>query len=869
VNGPSNYTYQWTVTGGSPTTATGNNVDVMWGASGGTVTVVATDPNTGCTSTATLTVAPCPCIPAPPDLAHWWPFDDAPHPTIPTMTAHDIAGGRDGDIKPGPLNGGGPTSVPGIVGNAFEFNGSTTFVEVPDGPGTLSFGNPTDSFSIDAWVNVKSADKSGVRPIVDKRLQIPNAPLRGYTFFLVNGQLGFQLADDVAGTSLSCDAGPPFTANCTNYVSAVDVADGNWHLVAVTVQRPGNVTLTVDGVVVLTRGARTGNANQSAALLIGTGHPIVTSQPYFKGAIDELEIFNRALSQSEIQAIFNAGSAGKCKAEICVSKFNDLNGNGVQDPNEPPLFGWKFDIKDSQGNIIGTVTTDKEKPACRLVPAPGTYTVTEQVQSGWVPTTPNPQTVTVQPGQTVNLQFGNTRTGMAEICVFKFEDKDGDGVQDTGEPGLPGWTITITDPSGNIVATVTTGPQGSFCVGVPAPGTYTVAEVLPSPPPTWMPTVPPGGVYNNVTVSSGQPVNLIFGNKQVGGCVTPPTGMVGWWPLDELTGPTSLDISGLLNHGTWVGNPMPTPGKVAGALSLGLPGLDYVRVPDPSNNSLDFGTNGDFSIDAWINTTFVFGDIPIVGKLSGSPVRGYAFVLGQSGPLGLYMAGTAGLQGYAAVNFTGNLHDGQWHHVAVTVDRNSTTGGTFYVDGNPVDTFNPTLTLGSISNATDLHIGNMFVLNTNMNWVGLLDEIEIFNRALTAAEVQAIFSAGSAGKCKPPIIALPDFVVRDLVVTGPQGEGNFIATFRIVNEGNAAVDRRVNHEVRLISEGGDPNGTVLDTVTTNALAVGASQRFIVPFRITPSGAIVDRVVRVIADSDRRIQELSETNNVGQSATFRF
>jgi subtilase family serine protease len=73
----------------------------------------------------------------------------------------------------------------------------------------------------------------------------------------------------------------------------------------------------------------------------------------------------------------------------------------------------------------------------------------------------------------------------------------------------------------------------------------------------------------------------------------------------------------------------------------------------------------------------------------------------------------------------------------------------------------------------------------------------------------------------------------------------------------------------LISEGGDPNGTVLDTVTTNALAVGASQRFIVPFRITPSGAIVDRVVRVIADSDRRIQELSETNNVGQSATFRF
>jgi hypothetical protein len=129
-----------------------------------------------------------------------------------------------------------------------------------------------------------------------------------------------------------------------------------------------------------------------------------------------------------------------------------------------------------------------------------------------MPTTPTSQTVTVQPGQTVNLAFGNR--GRAEVCVFKFEDKDGDGVQDPGEPGLPGWTIQIKDAAGNVVATVTTGPQGSFCTSVPAPGTYTVAEAIPSPLPTWIPTVPPGGVYTNVTVTPGQLVNLTFGNKK-------------------------------------------------------------------------------------------------------------------------------------------------------------------------------------------------------------------------------------------------------------------------------------------------------------------------------------------------------------------
>jgi hypothetical protein len=98
-------------------------------------------------------------------------------------------------------------------------------------------------------------------------------------------------------------------------------------------------------------------------------------------------------------------------ARICVTKFNDLNGNGKQDPDEPTLTGWVFTVRDSSGNVVGQI-----KAGGCLEVKPGTYTVEEHVQSGWTPTTPNPQKVTVSPGQMVNLAFGNK--GRLQCCQF-------------------------------------------------------------------------------------------------------------------------------------------------------------------------------------------------------------------------------------------------------------------------------------------------------------------------------------------------------------------------------------------------------------------------------------------------------------------
>ncbi len=95
---------------------------------------------------------------------------------------------------------------------------------------------------------------------------------------------------------------------------------------------------------------------------------------------------------------------------------------------------------------------------------------------------------------------------------------------------------------------------------------------------------------------------------------------------------------------------------------------------------------------------------------------------------------------------TGSVFDGNWHHVAGTYD------GAFvrlYVDG--VEQGAGTATSGSIkyglSPTDNLTLGR-FNGSCTISYAGLLDEIEIFNRALSATEIKAISDADMAGKCR-------------------------------------------------------------------------------------------------------------------------
>jgi hypothetical protein len=102
------------------------------------------------------------------------------------------------------------------------------------------------------------------------------------------------------------------------------------------------------------------------------------------------------------------------RAEICISKFNDKNRNGVQNaPAETGLPGWTFQANDlAGGNLVTSPPTTATGRTCFSVLAPATYAISEVQQAGWIQTTPvSPTVVTVAPGgPAVNLVFGNWRT---------------------------------------------------------------------------------------------------------------------------------------------------------------------------------------------------------------------------------------------------------------------------------------------------------------------------------------------------------------------------------------------------------------------------------------------------------------------------
>jgi hypothetical protein len=225
-------------------------------------------------------------------------------------------------------------------------------------------------------------------------------------------------------------------------------------------------------------------------------------------------------------------------------------------------------------------------------------------------------------------------------------------------------------------------------------------------------------------------------------CTQPPTGMTGWWPLDETTGSIAKDIAGFPNNGTHSSAGLTLAvGEVNAARNFN--GTDYITVPHhPHLNP----TYGPFSIDAWIRLP-AGGNGMIVSKAqyAGTPIPvGFDFYVNFSGLLTLALYDGASAEVF---NYTGvSLDDGCWHHVAATVQRLNPQGVKLYVDG--ASQAFPTALAGSLGNSSVLRIGAPSYTLTGMIFAGLIDEVEFFRRVLTPVEVDRIFQAASEGKCR-------------------------------------------------------------------------------------------------------------------------
>jgi hypothetical protein len=250
--------------------------------------------------------------------------------------------------------------------------------------------------------------------------------------------------------------------------------------------------------------------------------------------------------------------------------------------------------------------------------------------------------------------------------------------------------------------------------------------------------------------------------------VTPPAGLADWWTGDG-TGATAPDIAGT-NPGTLNGGVSYAPGEVGNAFAFDGSATrnSYVNVPDDA--SLD-GTTGTWAF--WVKTTQSGTYVGFLGKHDAAvSYDGITMYIDPGGLPSVQIKAngpTLTLTGSTPVN------DGQWHHLALTF----LSGGAalLYVDGQqqatgmaPAFTFNP----------NPLRFGTMF----DPFWAplsGMLDEVQIYGRVLSAAEIRAVANADGAGLVKgvtvldPAVLPAGGFTLNAVagVATGMQTVATF------------------------------------------------------------------------------------------------
>ncbi len=226
-------------------------------------------------------------------------------------------------------------------------------------------------------------------------------------------------------------------------------------------------------------------------------------------------------------------------------------------------------------------------------------------------------------------------------------------------------------------------------------------------------------------------------------------GLVGYWSFDENSGGTAQDYSGYNNHGT-IHNPLWTTGKSGSALYFN--GLNtYVEVAD--SPSLDI--TGTITLSAWVKAeTYQYFRVGLVTKGGRyHPRHGYDLYLHENGndmKAGLslrYSDLSSSLnERWNAVSSNTAINDAQWHQITATYDGSIMK---MYVDGNlenelvnsdGFDENDASLMIGLFQYGYNDAHGNKPNIPK-----GIIDDVRIYNRALSSSEIQQLAGGGGGG----------------------------------------------------------------------------------------------------------------------------
>jgi hypothetical protein len=211
-------------------------------------------------------------------------------------------------------------------------------------------------------------------------------------------------------------------------------------------------------------------------------------------------------------------------------------------------------------------------------------------------------------------------------------------------------------------------------------------------------------------------------------------GLVGYWSLNEGNGTVATDFSGNGNHGTLQNGPTWVNGKFGTALDFdGLDAVVTASPPDVTN----------FTLSAWVkpeSSDLTSGINLIINKTSVSADHNYCLII---------FNGTADVCFYAGSGVyrdltepTATMVEGIWYHIVGTYSTANGGTLTLYVNGvqRNESTGQGTLTYGGTQ---ILSIGDYVTEESGEDFNGGIDEVRVYNRALSASEVAALYGSGA------------------------------------------------------------------------------------------------------------------------------
>ncbi|MFB0553020.1 MAG: LamG domain-containing protein [Phycisphaerae bacterium] len=659
--------------------------------------------------------------PEPPALVAHWKFDDGEG----TVAVDSSGNGNDGILN------GDPQWVEGKIGGALEFNGDD-YVNCGNGPSlqlqdaiTMAFWFKVEAFQ-NTWEAFMAKGDDSYRTS------------RG-------GGTGDATHMGISGTSVGGGNGW--------FNGTVIVTGGQWHHMAATYDGAEG-RIYIDGVLDVTSPG-TGQINISN-YDFWIGNNSQQTGRFFHGLLDDVRIYDGALTEEQIQAVMmpipepvDPGTEGLLARWPCDegegAVVSDASGNGRDGTF---VFGDPAWVEGNRGSAVELIG-----PTLIEVP-PLDVELTEATMAGWIlPYGPQPDWSSIIMTRTPGLATGFNVLGY-QLAYHWNDTSDSWSFRGGDMIAEDDWTFAAVTIEPDKATFYVNGKAGS------------VNEITHGPC-LWNSNIYLGGDGNDNWIArrmigalddvliydralSEAEVMYLAGKRATP--VDPGTeGLVAHYAFEN----NADESSGNELHGTLVGDPTFAEGPAGYGMALDLDGDgDYVDCGAPPQ----FDITEQIAITYWIKVVaFDKGWNTVLSRGDDSWRSSRA---GTNNFMEAAVSGTTGDWTYGVTP----VDDDKWHHVAWVYDG---TMNYLYVDGE-VDATEESTGLINVS-TYPLFIGNNSQ-NTDREWTGLIDEVSIYNRSLSAGEVR--YLAGFRPMVDPGTDNLIAYYPLDIDTLDASGNGN-------------------------------------------------------------------------------------------------